>query len=218
MSDTLTPPSESSIYDAALPHDPGASCLKCGGVQISARYFQPNAYELGAPELLECSCGRCGYEWVDAPCAPLQGERVQFGHFTHDLQDIPWPWPGDFADYMPHGEDEFVPSFSEVEEGSRAELQVLVEDEQLARAYLDGLGGTLWCMVQEGEDVDILCMHPEKGVAPIAHLSHVSPDTGLDMTEVGKLMSAAPELAKAVHHLHMEVAKLRRQILAREEH
>jgi len=206
------PASATPSHHDAPPHRPGDPCGKCGWLVISAKYVNAQG---DVPEHLECGCERCGFRWVNAPCEPPEVPKVTFGFFEHDLSRIPWPWPGDLAGYIPL--PEYLPDFAEMEEMARAELQDLVGHGAQARAYVEILGDTRWCLMDQGDELDVFCMHPQNGVVPIAHLAHLEPETGLNIRDIGGMIAAVPELARAVHHLHAENARLREQLLAKME-
>lgn len=66
------------------PFDPEATCIKCGGDDISTRYeakkvcLRCKPGDIGphsSPERLSRHCRRCGYDWYEKPLG-ARGERA----------------------------------------------------------------------------------------------------------------------------------------------
>jgi ribosomal protein S27AE len=64
------------------PFDPAATCVKCGGDDISTHYEEEKLCsrcgplsDHSNPERLSRHCGRCGYDWYEKPLG-ARGERA----------------------------------------------------------------------------------------------------------------------------------------------
>lgn len=76
------------------PFNENAACLKCRGTDISARYIgkptdhlwrpQCGQASWSAPEHIDRSCRRCGYEWAEATADVLAPAGRQAGGAWRD--------------------------------------------------------------------------------------------------------------------------------------